>query len=315
MDNIKKNMSLSMTDMLCEAYADTRIEKLQESYDLEISKYNLDMYPSYTPMQLLAHYNIEVELAQRLMNSSKTDRKTLYSTLYDELFRRVPYHPQLMKKHNPEIRLTQVHSVIKSLKRYLHPDTVFLELGPGDCQLSFEVAKIVRKVYAIDVSAEITKHNHLPDNFELIISDGSSVDVPESSVNVAYSNQLMEHLHPEDAVDQLTAIYQSLAPGGIYICTTPHRFGGPGDVSMFFNRTAKGFHLKEYTNYELYKLFKDAGFSRIYSSRRFANKLYNISPWPAMIIEHFIEIFPNQFHRRLYRHFLWLLSIRLIATK
>jgi len=301
--------------MLCEPYANTTIDELRKTFDLEINKYNLGMYIYYTPKQLLTHYNIEVELAQRLSKASKEDRKELYSTLYDELFRRVPNHPQLMKKHDPAMRLSQVKLVAKSLDRYLRPNTVFLELGPGDCQLSYEIAKSVKKVYAIDVSEEVTHQPEAPDNFELILSDGSSINVPELSVNLAYSNQLMEHLHPEDAIDQLIAIYRALVPGGIYICTTPHRFGGPGDISKFFDKTAKGFHLKEYTNSELYRLFKDAGFSKIYSSRKYANKLYNISPWPAMATEYLINMLPNESHRKLYQYLSKLLSIRLIAIK
>ncbi len=55
----------------------------------------------------------------------------------------------------------------------------------------------------------------------------------------------------------------TLAPGGVYICITPNRLTGPHDVSKFFDETAAGFHLKEYTNTELITLFKKVGFSKI----------------------------------------------------
>ena len=136
-------------------------------------------------------------------------------------------------------------------------------MGPGDCSLSLEVAKCVKKVYAIDVSRQITKNFSVPENLELIISDGSSIPVPENSINIAYSNQLMEHLHPDDAVEELQNIYKALMPGGIYICITPSRLSGPHDISAYFEKVAKGFHLKEYTNAELTKLFRKVGFSKI----------------------------------------------------
>jgi predicted SAM-dependent methyltransferase len=51
----------------------------------------------------------------------------------------------------------------------------------------------------------------------------------------------MEHLHPDDAFEQLKQIYTALTPGGLYICTTPNRLTGPHDVSKYFDETAAGF--------------------------------------------------------------------------
>ena len=153
-----------------------------------------------TPEQLKEHYIIEKELASRLRSASREERRHLYTALYDELFRRVPHHPQLTQKADPQTQAEAVSAQLALLSRFLKPDSTFLEVGPGDCRLAFEVAKRVRKVIAVDVSEEITRTSERPDNFELIISDGSSIPVPVESVDVAYSNQLMEHLHPDDAL-------------------------------------------------------------------------------------------------------------------
>jgi SAM-dependent methyltransferase len=80
---------------------------------------------------------------------------------------------------------------------------------------------------------------------------------------MTYSNQLMEHLHPEDAYEQLCNIYNVLTPGGMYLCVTPNRLFGPHDISKYFDDVATGFHLKEYTVTELEAIFKKAGFSKI----------------------------------------------------
>jgi hypothetical protein len=53
---------------------------------------------SRTPEQLAEHYAIERELAARLRDSSPEERRHLYSALYDEMYRRVPLHPQLTQK-------------------------------------------------------------------------------------------------------------------------------------------------------------------------------------------------------------------------
>ena len=208
------------------------------------------------------HYLIEKELAARLRTASKQERQYLYTEVYDELFRRVPDHPQLYLKLDTAAQQGNLNSRLALLRKHLSPDLTYLEIGPGDCSLANEVARLVRKVYAVDVSHEITKEVELPDNVELIISDGSSIPVPNDSIDLAYSDQLMEHLHPDDAVDQLANIYRSLVPGGRYVCITPNRLSGPHDVSQYFDDVASGFHLKEYTLRELSGIFSRVGFRR-----------------------------------------------------
>jgi len=209
------------------------------------------------------HYAIEKELASRLRNAPREARKTLYTEVYDELFRRVPDHPQLALKRNDEVRRRQVAERLALLQNYLRPDTTYLELGPGDCSLALEIAKRVKTVYGVDVSREIAAGVVLPDNLELIISDGSSIPVPDDSVDLAYSDQLMEHLHPDDAAEQLQNIQRCVRPGGRYVCITPNRLSGPHDVSRYFDEVATGFHLREYSITELAQMFRAAGFAKL----------------------------------------------------
>ncbi len=216
-----------------------------------------------TLQQIQEHYKIEKELASKLRNSCKEERQQLYNDLYNELFKKVPSHPQLNRKADPEASAKEVSRKMRLLIKYLKPESIFLEVGPGDCCLSFEVAKSVKAVYAVDVSQEIVQHSIYPKNFKLFISDGCSVPISQNTVTVAYSNQLMEHLHPEDALEQLRNIYQTIAPSGVYICITPNRLCGPHDVSKYFDEEATGFHLKEYTQTELSNLFYQVGFSKL----------------------------------------------------
>lgn len=209
------------------------------------------------------HYLIEKELAARLASASREERRQLYTRVYDELFHRVPDHPQLMRKLNERLRRAEVIARMKLLRRYLHDETTYLELGPGDCALAIEAARRVRRVFAVDVSSVIASGCVLLKNLELAISDGTSIPVPAGSIDVAYSDQLMEHLHPDDAAEQLRNIHSSLAPGGVYICITPNRWSGPHDVSRYFDEVATGFHLREYTVSELAQMFREAGFRNL----------------------------------------------------
>jgi SAM-dependent methyltransferase len=208
------------------------------------------------------HYDIERALADRLRSASREERRSLYTALYDELFQRVPHHPQTQRKADPVASAREISRKMNLVGPYLRADCTYLEVGPGDCAFACEVARRVAKVYAVDVSPEISKAQSPPPNFNLIISDGCSIPVPPASVTVAYSNQLMEHLHPDDALAQLQEIYKALAPGSVYICITPNRYSGPHDVSQHFDEVATGFHLKEYSYAELVALFRQIGFSR-----------------------------------------------------
>jgi len=212
---------------------------------------------------LREHYEIEKELANRLRNSSKEERQYLYNTIYGELDKKMLENPNVFYKRDPESNLLRVNSRMSLLKRFLTSTTIFLEVGPGDNSLSFRVSKRVKKVFAIDVSQYSTGAQNFPKNFELIISDGCSIPVPENGINVAYSDQLMEHLHPDDALDQLRNIYRALTNGGKYICITPNSLFGPYDISRYFDKVATGFHMKEYTFTELYELFRKIGFLKI----------------------------------------------------
>ena len=206
--------------------------------------------------QLREYYEIEKELASRLRNASRKDRRHLYRVLYDEFYQRIPR----LSTRRSEIVVSRK---MKLLKRFLNPESTFLEVGSGDCSLALEVAKRVRKVYAIEVSEEVTRNRIFPQNFELTLSDGFSIPVPENSINTAYSESVMEHVHPDDAFDHVQNIYRALVPGGVYVCFTPNRLSGPHDISKYFDKVATGFHLKEYTATELCNLFHKVGFSKI----------------------------------------------------
>jgi len=207
------------------------------------------------------HYEVEKKLADRLRNSTKADRTHLYRDCYEELFRTVQDHPQLANKFDNEAE--HVRRRLHFLLPMLRSDATLLEIGAGDCRLSIAAAPHVRKVIALDVSPAIMARSDLPANVEPCLSDGTSIPLPPGSVDIAYSDQLMEHLHPDDAVEQLRNIFTALKPGGRYLCITPNRLTGPHDVSRYFEDVATGFHLREYTTGDLDALMRRVGFREV----------------------------------------------------
>ena len=267
--------------------------------------------------QLREHYEIEKELASHLRHASQQERTYLYASLYNELFRRVPNHPQLMRKTSLDGRRAALLREMRRLNQFLNSEITFLELGAGDCTLSLEVAQVVKRVYAVDVSEEITKGLNLPPNFQLVLSDGCDIPVPPGSVHLAYSNQLLEHLHPDDAIEQLQNVYRTLVPGGLYLCFTPNRLSGPHDISRYFDQVATGFHLKEYTIGELNKLFRAAGFTTVRIYLGLGEKLLSSPVAPFLLLEGLVNILPNSLSKLIAHSFPMriLLGIRLIGIK
>jgi len=266
--------------------------------------------------QLREHYQVEKELAEKLRNSSRGDRQHLYSSVYAELFRRLPDHPQLTRKPSRQELITRISYQLRNIYPFLRHDTTFLELGAGDCVLSMEVAKLVHKVYATDV-AHIGIDSEFPRNFMFFLSDGYDVPLGDNSVDVAYSYQLMEHLHPDDALEQLQNIYRVVKSGGTYICDTPNRLSGPHDISKSFDIVASGLHLKEYTNGELCDLFNCVGFSRVRVHLR-VKCLHMLFPVvPFSICEQVLSKAREPIRRKLVSRgpLRFLLGIRVVGTK
>lgn len=221
--------------------------------------------PNRTYEQVEKHYIVEKGLAEQLKNASREERKHIYATMYDELFRKVPDHPRLTKRSSEQETKKSIRSKMMLVGEFLGPSTVFVEFAPGDARFAMEVAKHVRVVYAIDISDQRGNIENSPKNLNLIIYDGYQLDqVPENSVDIIFSDQLLEHFHPEDTRLHFELAYHVLKPGGKYIFRTPHAFNGPHDVSRFFSKVPEGFHLKEWTYNEFKPLLKSIRFSRLY---------------------------------------------------
>lgn len=272
-----------------------------------------------TDAQILEHYEVEVGLANTLKESTADERraKSLYTEVYDELFRSVPHHQMLTRKQSEEDTERSISWQMGMLGRFIDKTSTVVEVGPGDCSVSFRLTQFVKKVIGVDVTNMIGDAVSTPSNFELIISDGCSIPMPDKSVDIVYSNQLMEHIHPDDAKLQLAEIFRVLREGGNYVCITPNKVNGPWDISYYFDDTATGFHLKEYTLRELVTLFEQAGFRRFraYAGARGWYMRFPIAPiyW----LEDFVGRMSSNVRVKFGQALLIrvILGIKLVATK
>jgi len=218
--------------------------------------------PNRTYDQVRNHYEVEKALADRLKSSSREERKTIYATMYDELFSKVPDHPRLIRREDESLTARTNREKFSVVRKHLSRDIVFTEFAPGDCRFSFYVTSYVREVYGIDISDQRNPTDKVPDNFRLIVYDGYDLsEMPDGSVDVMFSDQLIEHFHPDDTLLHLQLAYRILKPGGKYLIRTPHLYNGPHDVSAYFSDEPQGFHLKEWTYREVKQLVRKVGYS------------------------------------------------------
>ena len=162
-----------------------------------------------------------------------------------------------------------------------------------------------------------TELEQLPANCEFLLSDGVSVPAPRESVDLAYSHQMMEHLHPDDALEQLRNVYQALKPGGYYFCATPNRLSGPWDISRHFDDVATGFHLREYTWGELLELLREVGFRNFRAHTGYQGVGFWAAPGLVQGVERVVMALSPALSRRLARlaPLRVLLNIKLLAQK
>jgi SAM-dependent methyltransferase len=210
-----------------------------------------------------AHLACELRLAERLRNSPVEERRAgLYTQIYSELFRTLPDHPQ-HRKAAEGVR-ADVECQVDLLRQVAPAGCAVAEIGAGDAAVSRLLASSGYRVTAVDVSDGVADREALAKaGVSFLLTDGLSMPLETASVDLAYSNQLIEHLHPDDAFAQLVEVRRTLRNGGTYYVVTPHRLTGPHDVSVYLGGEAQGLHLREYDYRSLAALARRAGFRGI----------------------------------------------------
>lgn len=264
--------------------------------------------------QVLNHYRVEKAIAEKLKNANREERKQIYATMYDELFQQVPDHSRLKRREDE--RLTKIVNKEKMtlVDEFLSPPSTFVEFAPGDCRFSMEVARFVKTVYAIDISDQRSHTQTPPDNFVLIVYDGYQLEqIPGDEIDLIFSDQFLEHLHPDDTRLHLELAYHLLKSGGKYVFRTPHAFTGPADISQYFSDEPQGFHLKEWTYNEFRSLLEEIGFSRLIGIRKVRSFPLKLPFYYFQLCEQLFSWLPLRLNRALSRYFLP--SITIVAIK
>ena len=278
------------------------------------------------PIQSLREKEFAIHNKYRalLLNESNPEKRAhLYQQAYNELF---AFFHEVM----PE---TRTYGWGAHLVNFFAPflrNKKVLEMGCAKGVSTFHIAAVAREVVGIDASSvNIEKaRSTIPEECRSKVSfecmDAAHLDFAPKSFDVIYSNDLVEHLHPDDMREHLRQCHRILRVEGHFICVTPHRDTGPHDATKYVKPKGsppEGLHLVEYDYRMIGALLKARGFDRIRTSgispgllvRLKAEKLFRYFMRPLPIskwLERSILCRP-----RLLRSLLSLNLIHLVARK
>ena len=202
-----------------------------------------------------------------LMSEPSAERRVgLYKKMYDDAF------GYLEKHFGLETFGLGFDEKILAVNLDLFRGRDVLDYGCGFGQSTEYIGKVARRATGLDASSvciEAARKNHagMP-NVDYVLHQSPDLPFADGSLDAVYSNDLFEHLHPDDGLRHLVEIRRVLRKGGQYLLYTPPAEVGPSDGTKWFFPTGCGFppvcgHLKEYTGKELEEAARRAGYTRV----------------------------------------------------
>ena len=211
---------------------------------------------------IMKHWTLERELAQKMIKSNSSERVELFMDCYNALFSTCPW---LLSTGTREISYQVNDWWIHTVPEFAN----ILELGGGNASYAAHLGMLGFNVVSVDISqervAEASNRLNSP-NVKLMTVNSLYLPFDHNTFDVVFSNQMIEHLHPDDIQLHFNEVYRVLKTGGVYCFLTPNGLWGPFDISQIFGETKpSGMHLKEYSYGEILVPIVKAGFSKIKS--------------------------------------------------
>lgn len=213
--------------------------------------------------EMWKHLELERELTRELLASTVERRWETFERCYNELYESLPW-----------LRGTGGTPDRDRWLQLLGDASTVYEIGSGAGDLAAYLGSRGLKVKATDVSRERGGERKDSDCVSWGVTDGVHLDRFEAvgAYDAVISDQVIEHLHPDDLAEHFRSCRRILRRGGRYVFRTPHQITGPHDVSRIFGFSQPvGMHLREYTNEQLTEALMEAGFRRVSAVLRMPN--------------------------------------------
>lgn len=230
------------------------------------ANYGLAAEAPLTEEMVLAHWELERRLTEELMESTPQTRTGTFERCYTELYQAVPW-----LREGSGVDTARRHAEHALWTALIGPPPLAVyEIGSGAGSLIRHLARAGYRARASEITSERGDRGELH-GLTWGRTDGVHLDAFESpgSFDVVISDQVIEHLHPDDLSTHLRSAAVLLKPGGRLIFATPHAFTGPHDLSRVFELDAPaGMHLCEYTNAQLRSALHAAGYACVAAPMR-----------------------------------------------
>lgn len=210
---------------------------------------------------VMEHWRLEQRLTEELLQSTPETRAETFERCYSELYKALPW----LRQEGEASRGAQAaeHSVWPPLIG--PPPREVYEVGSGDGSLARYLAGLGYVCRATEITSERGDRSEQA-GLSWGLTDGVHLDRFEApgSFDAVISDQVLEHLHPDDVAVHLRSARALLRPGGRIAFGTPHAYTGPHDISRVFDLEGPaGMHLREYTYRELARALREAGFKGV----------------------------------------------------
>ena len=192
-------------------------------------------------------------------------REKLYDELYEIIY-------DYVKKYLPQSETFGFNPDLIIEHADLFRNKTMIDYGCGLGVSTRLLSKYAKFVYGIDASSAAVgiakdKSKDLQ-NVDYRLNAGPFVPFDSKTIDSVYSNDLLEHLHPDDLNIHLKEVYRILKGGGKYLFWTPGSKSGPHDITQCFYPRGMGFkakadHIKEYTFSELITIVQEIGYKKI----------------------------------------------------
>ncbi|WP_048118526.1 class I SAM-dependent methyltransferase [Methanosarcina vacuolata] len=250
----------------------------QELIDRYKKNYHMSAEDDITEEMILKHWNLEKTLTSEILKSNSENRWEITDRCYTTLYRELWWLNKFTNSNNnisPSIKYKNIIEILG------YPPKKIYEIGSGKAELITYLASCGFECKATEITRERGgKYASEVPNLSWGISDGIHLNKFEKSgsYDVVISDQVIEHLHPDDIIEHFKNVNSILSSEGKYIFITPHKHMGPADISRVFKcEKPFGMHLKEYTYKELKNSLEKAGFKDIYGVFHIPNTLTQLT--------------------------------------
>lgn len=217
------------------------------------------------PAVLTEAFAIESHYHDLLINEpSAPQREIIYKEFYHKLLQF--YGRTFTQNENIDDKIASKNKQVQLFQKELINKSI-IDFGCGEGLFLMNIQKNIPHKKLVGVDIFIPESLQQRQDIQFISS--SIIEFKSADkFDVAFSDNVIEHLSPLDLPAHLHAVYQALKPGGKFIIIMPNKLFGPMDITRIIDNSssgktaAKGGHLNESTYTEMIHALSKAGFIR-----------------------------------------------------